>query len=613
MRPSRLLLPPIAAAVLAAQVTPSAIPVRASSEVQPPVSPPLDTRQDAKRQDAPVTLAEADRAIEDLRQVTKELAKVVLSLSAHLDQAIARYDRGYRPADGKQIFGADVDLNDGQADVMHAATRKFMLARMMAARSEEYQPIPLADSDQVEKLIAAARERVEAGDTIMRRLGVVSVKELNSRNSSEWKQRRDQLVKARTAADEAATRALLALPVDLSEIESLDKTSAFDLVVKGFPGQQNQPKKASQDEPQKKPEPTAALVFVHGRLHKRITLINAIGYRMALTDPGIEDRPGRRLFYQEEWVQRGASVIRMRWRVGVDTKTGQHILIKRYPPRELHGSLEDLYKRWDGHYLWYLEPPDGSTEPSRQEVESALTQATRSRELVRIAIQGYKVAVREALARADQAHAAQGKAIPDSGLPDELRERLFAIRGNLARAADILELESEVRRALAQSEQSIRELELLAAWSNRVTLEQGSIAGLSEPEWQKLVDRSDGEIDMAQTVRVEARASLPPDLTEPEAKFPALGKNVVVNIRRRPSWKGLGSAVRCMQEVWRMESSIQGAHRVRRIVSFIDVDTKTGHQTVASHAIKYYPAAPDENLEDIFEQYAAEDVPILAQ
>jgi uncharacterized protein YbjT (DUF2867 family) len=71
--------------------------------------------------------------------------------------------------------------------------------------------------------------------------------------------------------------------------------------------------------------------------------------------------------------------------------------------------------------------------------------------------------------------------------------------------------------------------------------------------------------------------------------------------------------VHCMQEVWRMESPIQGAHRVGRMVSFIDVDTKTGNQTVASHAIKYYPAAADENLEDIFEQYAAEDVLILAQ
>jgi len=83
-----------------------------------------------------------------------------------------------------------------------------------------------------------------------------------------------------------------------------------------------------------------------------------------------------------------------------------------------------------------------------------------------------------------------------------------------------------------------------------------------------------------------------------------------VNIRRRPSWNGLGSAVRYLQEVWRMESSIQGARQVRRTLTFIDVDTKTGNQTVVSGATKYYPAASDESLEAIFEQYSAEEVPI---
>jgi len=248
---------------------------------------------------------------------------------------------------------------------------------------------------------------------------------------------------------------------------------------------------------------------------------------MALTDPGIEDRSGRRVFYQEEWVQRRTAVIRMRWRVGVDTRTGEHTLIKRYPPRELRGDLDDLYRRWDGDYLWYLEPPDDSAEPSRQEVESALAQVTRSREQIPVAAQHYKIAIRQALVRADQAHAADGEAIPDSGLPEELRERLFAIRGHLARAAKILELENEVRRAMEQAEQSIKQLEPLAAWSNRMTVDQGSPTGLSEPEWQKLQDRSDDEIDRTQTVRAEARASLPPDFPQPEAKFRRSGKTLL--------------------------------------------------------------------------------------
>ena len=70
-------------------------------------------------------------------------------------------------------------------------------------------------------------------------------------------------------------------------------------------------------------------------------LINEPSYRMAMTDAGIEDGPGRHIFYQEEWVQRGVSVMRYRWRVAVDTASGQHILLKRYPPLELHGALED--------------------------------------------------------------------------------------------------------------------------------------------------------------------------------------------------------------------------------------------------------------------------------
>ena len=114
---------------------------------------------------------------------------------------------------------------------------------------------------------------------------------------------------------------------------------------------------------------------------KRVTLIHEVGTRMALTDSGTEDRQGRHIFYQEEWMQRGALVLRMRWRVGVDLKTGQHVLIKRYRTQQFRGEMDDLYKNRRDR-LWYLEPSEESEEPSRQEAESALEQVAHSREQI---------------------------------------------------------------------------------------------------------------------------------------------------------------------------------------------------------------------------------------
>jgi hypothetical protein len=81
------------------------------------------------------------------------------------------------------------------------------------------------------------------------------------------------------------------------------------------------------------------------------TVIKEASYRMAATDSGVEDNPGRHIFYQEEWARRGVSVVRYRWRVAVETVTGQHVLLKRYPPLELRGSLDDLYSHRDRGYL----------------------------------------------------------------------------------------------------------------------------------------------------------------------------------------------------------------------------------------------------------------------
>src|SRR5580704_13671066 len=112
----------------------------------------------------------------------------------------------------------------------------------------------------------------------------------------------------------------------------------------------------------------------------------------------------------------------MRWRVGVDEKTGQPVLIKRYRLRELHGQIDELYNS-GRDYLWYLDPSEESAEPSLQEMAAALEQVAHSRDQIRAAIQDYKTAIRSALTR--------NESVLDPDLPDALRERLFAIRGHL--------------------------------------------------------------------------------------------------------------------------------------------------------------------------------------
>lgn len=53
------------------------------------------------------TLTDADHAIEGLRQVVRDLSDAVRRFHSDLDEAIDRYDRGYRAADGPQIRRAE--------------------------------------------------------------------------------------------------------------------------------------------------------------------------------------------------------------------------------------------------------------------------------------------------------------------------------------------------------------------------------------------------------------------------------------------------------------------------------------------------------------------------
>jgi hypothetical protein len=549
---------------------------------------------------------EADKAIEDLQRISQELNRALKLLETHIDDAIAGYDSGYRIG-RQQIHGADAELTSGEANVRRADVRKLMLARMLAVRSPERNPAPLIDADHLQDLILEARKRIDASDAVIRRLPLVSVRDLGRREEAEWKSKHDQLLKSRSAAEESARKALLALPVDLPEADSPEeaKDKVFELVVTGGVTLEKE-KKAG---PPTRPAAVRDGLSLPLRWHrnKLITLVREPSYLIALTDPGIEDGKGRHLFYQEEWVQSGVMVVKaMRSRVAVDTATGQHSLIKRYPPRKQPGDIGDVYRLRDQDHLWRLEPLEDS-EPSRLDVESALSEAARDREELRAAVQDYKETIRNALAHNDRLQAAEDQAVPDAALAPELREKLFAIRGHLAGAPAILEAEKKVGGLIDRLAESVQRLESLATWANRETLDEP--AKLSASEWETLLGRSEGEIDMVGKVRAEARTALPPDLSPSEAKFPALRDGVIVHVGRQPSG-GPPMALRCLQEIWRFGSPVRDGRRVERIVSLIAIDSKTGIQRVLRHATQYYSAGPNDALEGIFDQYAAQDVPL---
>jgi hypothetical protein len=549
-------------------------------------------------------LSETDHAIAELRQVSRELNASLKSFYTHLDETIARHDRGYRLENRRQAQGADVDLTIGPADLMSAAVQKFASFRMLAARSEEFQPAPVTDLDHIQQLLGEARKRVDASTRLLRRLLVVPAAEVDQARDAAAKARRDQLLQARATAEDAARRALLALPIDQLETSSQAETAqrAWDYLNRRLQAPKQKAEQISNPAQQKVPE-----IPIRLERRKRVTLINETSYRMAMTDSGIEDQYGRHVFYQEEWVQRGRSVVQLRWRVAVETATGEHILLKRYPPREQHGDLEDLYTRRDRGSLWYLEPPDDASEPTRDEMESALAEVARSREAVRSATQQFKAGVREALAQQDRLHAAAAEPAVDSGLPDGMRQTLFAIRAQMARVPAILQLEQNVQAAVSRADTAVRNLEPLAAWSNRV--DKQALSGTSSPaDWDRLLDRSDREIDAVRAAETEAVAALPQDMTREEERFPALERNVIVRIRRARSRNPQDQAVKCLQEVWWMGSGMPGTREVRRTVSLILIEPETGNQTRVGAGARLYKASPEDLLEEIFDEYAADEV-----
>jgi hypothetical protein len=544
-------------------------------------------------QTSPTTPSAADSAIDGLRQIARELNDSIKSFYVHLDQTIARHDHGYRTENGHPVQDADVDLIGGSPDVTWVAIQKFVSFRMLAARAggSPVEEPAAADLEHIQQLILEARKRVDASTAVLRRLLVVSVVDFGPRDDAAAKARHDQLLKARAGAESMATRAILALPLEQPEAGASEETAqkAWDSLGRDIPA---------------KTAPPLPIAFER---RKRVTLVNEISYRMAVTDSGIEDNRGRHVFYQEEWAQRGPAVIRYRWRVAVEMATGEHILLKRYPPRELHGALDELYGHRDRDYIWYLEPPEDSTEPTREAIESALAEVANSREAVRTAMRNFSNATHEALVEQDRSHAAANEPPVDSGLPDALRERLFAIRAHLAHVPAFLESERAVRSAVSEAEATVRDLEPLAAWSNQ-TPNQTPPRTLSPSEWAQVLERSDWEIDSLRNAETEALRRLPPDSTRAEDQFPALENNVIIRIRRSRSKNPEDNTVHCLQEVWRMAIGPVGTREVRRIVSLVLIDPQTGNQSRTGGATKYYKASSGDILEEIFDEYAADEV-----
>ncbi len=285
-----------------------------------------------------------DKIIAGLRQITGELSESVRQFEAHLDREINLHDRGYRSTDGRRIPGADADILSGPADLALPTVQKLITARMISARRTGYEPAALTDCDRIQSLIAEARNRVARGDNAMRQFLMISAKELNSRAETETKGRRNELLRARNAATEAAKKALAVLPIDLPDANSPEDQMdrAWSLTATALPVGKNDGTNVG-GTPQQMNTPDDVVLPIRVERGKKITLVHETLRRVALTDSGMEDGQGRRLFYQEDWEQRQGATSVKRWAVAVNTTTGQQTLLRRYENREFSGELDEVY------------------------------------------------------------------------------------------------------------------------------------------------------------------------------------------------------------------------------------------------------------------------------
>ena len=561
---------------------------------------PLDDSSVKQQPAGSITTADVELAISGLRAVTDDLNKAVRSYHAHLDDAIAKYDRGPR--------SPDADLVSGDASDAQASLRKALAARSLAVAQGEpkYRPGFLADLKEIQNLILTARQRIDGSDPVNLWLLVVSPAELNSGEAASKKLRHAQLIKAREASRVAANKALAELPIPLSEDNSMKGDSSADVLPgRGRPSQHGRPDDNStrQETPREIASPVLPLHWEPGR---RVLLINDPGFRLALTDQGTRDVKGRPLFYQEEWVQRGRVVRQAAQLVSVDTSSGQHILVKRYPPEEFTGSVEDAYSLPGLNESRSVRPPD--REPSRSQVESSLAQVERAPEALLTARQRYTSTLQAASSRSDQRHLNKGEDVLDAGLPAETRLRLYAIRGRLLRARVVLDAENTLQEEMKRTEQRIEDLKGLAAWANRATPEDPS-AVLPAAVWDRLQTKADNAIYVSRKSTASALAALPPNSTDSQAKFAALFRDGIVHmVSVRTSTE---SDRALWQEVWTWEPLGSGPRRIRQGIEMVVVDPASGDQLRLSRQTRYYVADRDESLAEAYERLGGPVAPPL--
>jgi hypothetical protein len=349
----------------------------------------------------------------------------------------------------------------------------------------------------------------------------------------------------------------------------------------------------------------SAVLPLHFEQGKKVTLIDEHSCRLAFTDSGVEDPQGRHLFYQEEWVRRAGIVLLMRWAISVDTRTGQHTLIRRYESREFRGDLDGLYQSRKSEYLSYVALQQTAVPPSAHELTLATEEVGRSREELNAALMDLKRQIRIGVARNDALLTAQNKLSLDDDLPNGLREYLFLIRSRLAGTPAIQEAENKIRLAMEQSARNVSMLEVQVALFNGNALEQEGPSGDARALLEEL-NRSDTEIDATRTLQQQGRAALTPDVSVPEVQLPALMRDVIVRIRRIRGSAGSVGTVRSEQEIWQVESLIRGARQVKRTIVVIDTEPNTGNQIPAAREAKYYRIGADEALEQIYDENAAQ-------
>jgi hypothetical protein len=83
-------------------------------------------------------------------------------------------------------------------------------------------------------------------------------------------------------------------------------------------------------------------------------------------------------------------------------------------------------------------------------------------------------------------------------------------------------------------------------------------------------------------------------------------KDTIIRMRGAGGYAVPDGAVRLRQEVWRLAGTAKGGRQVDRTIVLIDVDPVTGRQIPVSREVRYYPLEPADNLESIYDEFAAQ-------